>query len=58
MGLEVSVFFALGALLCWVGVIAALVTGFAVGGQGTHELATVQAVAVPLGVMLVGVLLI
>jgi energy-coupling factor transport system substrate-specific component len=48
----------LGTLICWVGVVAALVTGLTVGGQGAHELATIQAVAVPLGVIVVGVLLI
>ena len=47
-----------GTLACWVGAIAALVVGMTAAGSGAGQMAIVRAVAAPLGVMLVGVLLI
>ncbi len=48
----------LGALLCWVGCPAALVTGLSVAADAATAMEVVRAVAVPLAVVLVGVLLV
>ncbi len=47
-----------GALLCWGGCVAALVTGMSVSAETAAAMEVVKAVAVPLGVVLLGVLLI
>jgi energy-coupling factor transport system substrate-specific component len=46
-----------GALACWAGAIGALVAGVTAAQGGAGQMAVVQAVAAPLGLMLVGVLL-
>ena len=48
----------LGTLLCWVGCAAALVTGLSVAADAATAMEVVRAVAVPLAVVLVGVLMI
>ena len=48
----------LGTLLCWVGCAAALVTGLSVSADAATAMEVVRAVAVPLAVVLVGVLMI
>jgi energy-coupling factor transport system substrate-specific component len=48
----------LGTALCWVGVVAALVTGLSVAAEGAAAMEVVRAVALPLGVILIGILMI
>jgi energy-coupling factor transport system substrate-specific component len=47
-----------GALLCWVGCIAALVMGMSVAAEAATAMEIVRAVALPLGIVLLGVLLV
>jgi energy-coupling factor transport system substrate-specific component len=49
---------AIGTLLCWVGCVAALVTGLSVAGDAATAMEVARAVAVPLAVVIVGVLMI
>lgn len=46
-----------GVLLCWLGAGAALVTGLTVAGEGAAAMEVVKAVAAPLGVVIVGALM-